>query len=44
MHLGLIGYGSIGASLLGLLGGDVAPERITVLVRQGTRRHRRPRR
>jgi aspartate dehydrogenase len=35
MHLGLIGYGSIGASLLGLLGGDVAPERITVLVRQG---------
>lgn len=35
MHLGLVGYGSIGASLLGLLGGDVAPERITVLVRKG---------
>lgn len=35
MHLGLIGYGSIGASLLGLLAGNVAPERVTVLVRPG---------
>lgn len=34
MHLGLVGYGNIGKSLLDLLG-DTAPDRVTVLARPG---------
>ncbi|MCB1390612.1 MAG: aspartate dehydrogenase [Rhodobacteraceae bacterium] len=38
MHLGLIGYGNIGRALLGVLVAEgCAPERVTLLVRPGTR-------
>lgn len=34
-HLGLVGHGAIGAALLDLLTGDLAPERVSLLVRPG---------